>query len=96
MANQPWADRVAVLEAKMEKVDAFVADFDKALEVRFREQAGMLDVRFAEVNERFDRIDGRLDKMDGRLDKMDDEFVFVRRELRILREGISILLKRRK
>jgi hypothetical protein len=81
MADQ-LADRVAVLEAKMEKVDAFVAAFDKALEVRFRDQAGMLDERFAAVN--------------GRLDKADDQFVFVRDELGILREGISILLKRRK
>ena len=95
MADQ-LADRVAVLEAKMEKTDAFIANFDKALEVRFRAQAEMLDERFADLNERLFGRKGQFASVDGQFDKVDEQFVLIRQELRILREGMSILLKRRK
>jgi hypothetical protein len=50
MPDMPPANRVTVLETKMKKVDSFIENFDKVLQVRFREQAEMLDERFAQVN----------------------------------------------
>ena len=67
----PWPKRrsltaFALLETKMQKVDSFLENFDKTLEVRFRAQAEMLDERFVEslrgdgppVYSRFHRGDG--------------------------------------
>jgi hypothetical protein len=103
MAGVPLADRVAMLETMMEKADAFIANFDRALEVRFRAQAEMLDERFAGVDERFADLNerlfgvkGKFASVDGQFNKVDEQFVLIRNELRILREGMSILLKRRK
>jgi hypothetical protein len=103
MADLPLVERVAVLETKMEEANAFIANFDKALEVRFRAQAEMLDERFAGVDERFvdlnERlfgVNGKFASINGRFNKVDEQFVLIRKELGILREGMSTLLKRRR
>jgi hypothetical protein len=41
-----WLD---ALEERMKRFDVFLDNFDKTLDKRFREQAEMLDERFAEV-----------------------------------------------
>ena len=53
MAQKSLAARVEVLEEQMKRSVEFLDDFDKILEKRFREQAEMLDERFAGMNEQF-------------------------------------------
>jgi hypothetical protein len=106
MPELPVADRVTILETKMEKVDSFLENFDTTLEARFRAQAEMLDERFAEVyakmDQGFDQVHSKMDQGFAQVQtKMDQGFVQVRgsigalqKDLAILREGMKILLTR--
>ena len=85
MPDRPLADRVTTLEAKMERADSFLERFDKILEVRFRDQAEILDERFAQLLRDMERrsVDA-MRQIDGR-------FVDVLMEMR---EGIATILQR--
>ena len=96
MPKQPsLKHRVRVLEGKVTKleelparIDAAFARFSKEidakLEKRFRDEGEMMDKRFGEV---YTRMDARFEKVDQRFDALD-------REMKILREGMKILLER--
>jgi hypothetical protein len=106
MTEQPLAERIAILEAKMEKVDDFIGRFDRTLELRFRAQAEMLDERFANVlavmDERFAQVFSVMDKrfaqvftvMDKRFLDVRNDLVAVQKDLSILREGMKIILQK--
>jgi len=101
MTEEILAVRIAILEAKMQKVDAFIANFDNALEVRFRAQAERLDERFAEVNDRFAEVHQRFAQVDRRFAEVNQNFAVVRgdigalqKDMTIVREGIKIILQK--
>jgi uncharacterized membrane-anchored protein YhcB (DUF1043 family) len=91
MADTPLADRVTVLETKMEKVDAFLENFDRTLEVHFRAQAEMLDERFVQVSTEMNRGFAGLQKDVTSLQK---DVTSIQKEITILRQGITIILGR--
>ena len=55
MPETPLDDRVTIFETKMAQVDSFLEQFDRALEVRFRAQAEMMDRRSVDVLRQIDR-----------------------------------------
>jgi hypothetical protein len=52
----------------------------KTLEEQFREEAELIDRRFLEVYSRFTRVD--------------NELAIIRKDLGVVREGVSIILKK--
>jgi hypothetical protein len=92
---------VTILETKMDKIDSFVEKFDKTLEVRFRAQAEMLDERFAQVFTEMDRRFAQVfTEMDRRFAQVATEmnrgFTSLQNDITILREGMKVLLERRR
>jgi hypothetical protein len=91
--------RVTKLEHLPARIDAAFARFSKEidakLEKRFRDEGEMMDERFGEVytrmDERFAEFGAR---MDQRFAKVDARFDGIDRDLKILREGMKILLER--
>jgi len=88
MAGKSLADRVAALEAKVG---------GKSIEAQFREQAELIDRRFDdEFRQQAELIDKlfayRFEDLDK---KWSPRFAKMERDIAIVREGISILLKRR-
>jgi hypothetical protein len=84
MSEPRLADRVAILETKMKSVDSFLANFDKTLEFRFREQAEMLDQRFTQVHE----------QMDQNFALVRGDIGAIQKDISILREGMKIILQK--
>jgi len=62
---------------RLDRFDAFIDNFDSALEVRFRAQGEMLDERFASIDERFASIDARFAAIDARFAAVDARFAAV-------------------
>jgi hypothetical protein len=103
ITEQPLAERIAILEAKMEKVDDFIGRFDRTLEFRFRTQAEMLDERFANIlavmDKRFAQVFSVMDKrfaqvftlMNKRFAQVDQNFLDVRNDLVAVQKDLSIL-----
>ena len=88
MAGKSLADRVAALEEKVG---------DKSIEAQFREQAELIDRRFDhEFRQQAELIDKlfayRFEELDK---KWSPRFANMERDIATVREGISILLKRR-
>ena len=94
MTEEILAGRIAILEAKMEKVGAFVADFDSTLELRFRAQAEMLDERFGEVNQRFAEVNRRFAEVNQNVAVVRGDIGALQRDMTIVREGIKIILQK--
>ncbi|MCM3879385.1 MAG: hypothetical protein ND807_04675 [Vicinamibacterales bacterium] len=83
------------LDAKLEKrLDARFKAEGEMMDERFAQVYAHMDERFAQVYARFDAVDARFRVVDGRLDAMDNRFDRIDGELRILREGMKILLER--
>jgi chromosome segregation ATPase len=104
MTKQPSIEsRVQVIEKKVAKLEEFAKGSDARLERRFMAEGEMMDERFANLHtyldERFGGIEKRLDghdkRFDGvekRFDGIDRRFDSIDRELKILREGMTIIL----
>ena len=87
MPEPRLADRVAILETKMKRVDSFLENFDKTLELRFREQAEMLDERFVLVRGDIGAIQRDIGALRG-------DMTTLRKDVTILREGMKIILQK--
>ena len=84
--------RVLVLEDKMKALTKeWDRRFEKRLEERFRAEGEMMDERFANLyaytTKRFDGVDERFTGVNQRFDAID-------KELKMLREGMKIILSK--
>ena len=75
MAEKSLEERVRAIEVQLA---------GKTLEEHFREQAELIDERFAELNE----------KWEPRFSRLDRDVTALKKDMVIVREGISILLKK--
>jgi hypothetical protein len=68
-----------------------LARFPKTLEGHFREQAELIDQRFAEHDKKWER---RFDGLDRDVSSLKADASSLKKDLVIVREGLSILLKK--
>jgi septation ring formation regulator EzrA len=99
MTKQPTlATRVQVLEERVTKLTKeWDGRFEKRLEERFRAEGEMMDERFANlhayIDKRFENLSANMDKRFENLSAyMDKRFDGVHNELKVLREGMKIIL----
>ena len=86
MAEKSLAERVSAIEDELA---------GKTLEEHFREQAELLDQRFAEQDVRFGRLEHDVGILKSDVGILKSDVSALKKDMVIVREGIGILLKKR-
>jgi septation ring formation regulator EzrA len=92
-----WPEAVRSLTSQFSQLSVRVRDefsamrkeWEAKLDKRFREQAEMLDERFAQVDQRFVQVDQRFVQVDQRFAQVDRQFAQVHKQLTALRKDVG-------
>ena len=93
------AERIAMLEAKLSKLDERVITLEGQFDFisrQLRDLQLFVHTKFEQIDRRLDGIDGRLDGIDGRLDGIDGRLDRIEITLRELPRAIIEALRENK